>query len=374
MRPRNFVYENITATHPKQDSGSVIVEVPGMSRTVRIGGRLVGDGQPCYVIAEIGSNHNRDYDLALRMIDAAASAGVDAVKFQTFRADQLYSRKTPGFSYLDNIDTFGLLKSLEIDRSWHARLKTHAEAAGVDFLSSPFDNEAVDELAELGVVAFKVASFELPDTDLIARMARHQRPVILSTGLASWMDIQRGVDACGAEGNSQVVLLQCTSLYPAPASLSNLRALVLMRDAFECVTGYSDHTIGDHVCLAAVSLGAAVIEKHFTLERSLPGPDHAFSIIPSELTEMMKRLREVESALGNGSKNGPRPEEREMFDKGRRSLHAKMPIKAGETITIEKLCIKRPGLGIPPYLRDQVIGRPARRDIEADEWLTWEMI
>jgi sialic acid synthase SpsE len=337
-------------------------------------GRRIGDGYPCFVVAEIGSNHNQDLDLARRLIDAAASAGVDAVKFQTFRASQHYSRRTPGFSYLNATDTFELIRSLELDRSWHEPLKAHAKANGVAFLSSACDLEAVDELHGLGMVAHKVASFDLTDLGLIRHMAATGRPLILSTGMADWMEIQRAVDACTAEGNDRIVLLQCTSLYPAPAELSNLRAMRSMRAAFSTLAGYSDHTEGDHVCLAAVALGACVVEKHFTLDRTLPGPDHPFAIEPAALREMMKRLRDVESALGDGAKAGPRPQEEEMFEKGRRSIHARCAIRAGERITAAMLVAKRPGLGIPPHLSSQVVGRVARQDIEEDQWITWDMI
>ena len=247
---------------------------------VQIGGRAAGPGWPCYVIAEIGSNHDQDFDQALRLIDAAAASGVDAVKFQTFRATDHYSIHTPGFSYLKGRDTFSLIEALEINRDWHAPLKSHAEAQGVDFLSSPCDVEAVDELAALDVVAHKVASFDLPDVGLVRAIAEKGKAVILSTGLADWATIQRAVEACRSVGNQGIILLQCTSLYPAPPALSNLRAMDTMAAAFSVVTGYSDHTEGDHMVLAAVARGAAVIEKHFTLDRNLPGPDHQFAIEP----------------------------------------------------------------------------------------------
>ncbi len=344
------------------------------SQTILIGDRRIGDGHPCYVVAEIGSNHNQDFDMARRLIDAAAEAGVDAVKVQTFKAEQHVSRDTPGFTYLDGQNTFELIKSLELDRSWHEPLKRHCEERGLAFFSSPCDREAVDQLTALGVPAHKVASFDITDTDLIGLMAASGKPVILSTGMADWMDIERAVHACRGHGNDQVVLLQCTSLYPAPAELSNLRAMASMRAAFGTLVGYSDHTQGDHVSLAAVALGACVIEKHFTLGRDLPGPDHSFAIEPLELTEMMKRLREIESALGDGAKAGPRPEEREMFEKGRRSLHARVEIPEGTSIAAEMLVSKRPGLGIPPHLVDVVVGRTARKHIKADQWISWDMI
>lgn len=342
--------------------------------SLRIGDREVGDGHPCYVIAEIGSNHNQDYDLARRMIDAAAKTGVDAVKFQTFRAADHYSKKTPGFSYLHNIDTHGLIKSLELDRTWQAGLKAHAEGNGVAFFSSPCDSDAIQGLKALDAPAYKVASFDLTDGALVAEMAAVGKPLILSTGMATWADIQSALDAARGAGNEQIVLLQCTSLYPAPSHLSNLRAMASMRAAFGVLTGYSDHTLGDHVSLASVAMGACMIERHFTLDRKLPGPDHSFAIEPDEMAQMMRRIREVEAALGDGIKNGPRAEEREMAQKGRRSLHARRRIAAGEVITEDMLVAKRPGLGILPSLKPHVIGRTARADIEDDQWITWEML
>ncbi len=348
--------------------------VSNKSLTLDMGGRKVGDGQPCFVIAEIGSNHNQDLGLAYKMIEAAAQAGVDAVKFQTFKADGLYSKKTPGFEYLNNTNTYELIRSLELDRSWQAKLKSHAEACGVVFFSSPFDSDAISSLAELDVPAYKAASFELTDDILISEMAAIGKPIIMSTGLATWMDIQVAVDAARRAKNDQIILLQCTSLYPAPAHLSNLNAMASMRAAFGTLVGYSDHTMGGHIALAAVAMGAAVIEKHFTLDRRLPGPDHGFAIEPHEMADLMQQIREIEAACGDGIKNGPRLEELEMAEKGRRSLHARVSIAAGEVISEDMLVVKRPGLGIPPFLRAQVVGRAARRNIEVDDWITWDML
>lgn len=343
-------------------------------REVTIGRRLVGDGLPAFLVAEIGSNHDQDFDKALRLIDAAADAGVDAVKFQTFRASQHYSRRTPGFTYLGGQDTFALIESLELDRSWQVRLLEHANGRGVEFFSSPCDVEALAELDALGVPAHKLASFDLPDTGLVSAMARTGKPIVLSTGMATWMDIQLALDAMAAGGNDQAILLQCTSLYPAPARLANLRAMATMRAAFGTLVGYSDHTMGDEVCLAAVALGACFIEKHFTLDRSDSGPDHSFAMEPGELAAMVRRIRGVEAALGDGRKAGPRPEEAEMAEKGRRSLHARVDIPAGTAIDDGMLVVKRPGLGISPALRPQIVGRHAGRLIEQDEWITWDAL
>ena len=338
----------------------------------KIGQRDIGFNEPCYIIAEIGSNHNQDFDLACAHIEAAADAGSDAVKFQTFRANEHYSRKSPGFSYLNKQDTHQLIKSLELNRSWQKDLMVKAHECGVDFFSSPCDVDAINSLVELDVPVFKVASFDLPDTVLITEMASHKRPIILSTGMATWQDIQLSINAVRKAGNEDIALLQCTSLYPAPARLSNLSAMSSMREAFGLPIGYSDHTEGDHISLAAVSLGACILEKHFTLESTLPGPDHSFAMEPKQWKEMVSKIRDIEESIGDGLKNGPRPEEEEMAQKGRRSLHASMNIKKGEIISEEMLVTKRPGLGINPQFRQEVIGRVAKTNIEQDDWITWD--
>jgi sialic acid synthase SpsE len=341
---------------------------------IKIDQKIVGDNHPCFVIAEIGSNHNQDFDLAIELIDAAAESNVDAVKFQTFRASDHYSENTPGFSYLDNINTSEMIRSLELNRAWQADLKTHAEKKNLIFFSSPCDSDAIKGLSKLNVSIYKVASFDITDDGLISEIAREGKPVILSTGLANLNDIQFAVDTVRSQGNNDIILLQCTSLYPAPTHLSNLSAMQTMRLAFNTLVGYSDHTLGDHIPIAAVTLGACVIEKHFTLDRGLPGPDHAFAMEPLELKDMMCKLREVEVSLGDGSKNGPRSEEIEMAEKGRRSIHAKVNISKGEVITEDMLCVKRPGFGISPFFKKIIVGRKVKRNISVDEWITWDMI
>lgn len=340
-----------------------------------IGSKCVGDGQPAYVIAEIGSNHNQDYNLALEHIAAAADAGVDAVKFQTFIADKHVSKFAEMPEYLkDYKDIHALIKTLELERDWQLPLKKYAESKGVSFFSSPCDYEAVDSLEEIDVPAHKIASFDLPDLDLVRKIAKTKKPIILSTGLADWMEIQRAVDTCRSEGNTNIALLQCTSLYPAPTELSNLRAMSTMKKAFNVVTGYSDHTVGDVISVAAVAMGASIVEKHLTISRKLPGPDHSFAIEPKELKKMMLKIREVELAMGDGVKKGPREKEMDMFKKTRRSMHAKCKINAGEVITEDMLVSKRPGFGIQPYLKESIIGKVARVDINADQWIDWSMI
>ena len=344
---------------------------------VRIGDRFVGEGEPCFVIAEAGANHNRDLRMGRELIDVAAEAGADAVKFQTYSAETLYSKKTPRFSYLEGVsdkETWDLIKEIELPREWQGELAAHAARRGIRFLSSPFDHRAVDELDALGVPAYKIASFEIVDLDLIGYAAARGRPMILSTGLASYEDIADAIAACVAAGNRDVILLQCASLYPAPPARMNLRAMATLRQAFALPVGLSDHSLGIHVATAAVALGAAVVEKHFTLDRRLPGPDHPFAIEPAELEAMIRQIREVEAALGDGLKLGPAPEEEEMHQKGRRSLVAARPIPRGTRIERSMVAIKRPGFGIRPKFIDLVVGRVAKVDIEEDAVLTWDMM
>ena len=347
-----------------------------MKPYIEINGKRIGEGYPTYIIAEMGSNHNGDLNLAKKLIEAASKAGVDAVKFQTFRAEAHYSKHTPGFTYLEEQghqqNTYDLIKSLEIDREWHEELIDFCTSLSIDFLSSPCDYEAVDQLGNLGMPAFKLASFDLPDLNLIRHMATFRRPLLFSTGMAYYADIQAALNAAKDAGNDQVVLLQCTSLYPAPANLSNLSTMETMKLAFRVPVGYSDHTLGDHITIAAVAIGACLIEKHFTLDRNLTGPDHAFATEPSELAEMIKRIREVEAAIGNGVKDGPREAELEMFEKGRRSLHVIKAVEAGEIILKDNLRIKRPSYGILPKYFEIVAGMKATKDISDDHWITWE--
>jgi N-acetylneuraminate synthase/N,N'-diacetyllegionaminate synthase len=344
---------------------------------LKIADRWVGDGEPCFILAEAGANHNRDLVLAKELIAVAAEAKADAVKFQTYSAETLYSRKTPRFTYLEGItdkSTWELIKEIELPREWQAELAAEARKRDILFMSTPFDHRAVEELDALGVPAFKIASFEIVDLPLIGHVAAKGKPVIVSTGLADYEDIADALAACRAAGNAEVVLLQCASLYPAPPGRMNLRAMETMRRAFGVPTGLSDHSLGIHVAVAGAALGASVIEKHYTMSRSLKGPDHPFAIEPGELRELVRQVREVQEALGDGLKLGPAPEETEMHQKGRRSLVAARDIPRGTRIESDMVAIKRPGFGIKPKHLDLVVGRVARQDIAEDTVLTWEMV
>jgi sialic acid synthase SpsE len=348
------------------------------SAVVNLGDRLVGPGERCYVIAEVGSNHDRDFDKARRLIDAAVEAGADAVKFQTFSGRSLYSTKTPQFDYLKEVSDkkpHELLEDIALPREWQPRLAELCRDQGVHFLSTPFDRQAVDELDALNVPALKIASFELVHLALIRYAAATGRPLILSTGMATWAEIGEAVEAANEGGAAAVCLLQCASVYPADPSVMNLRAIQTMHAAFGTPTGLSDHTLGIHIPVAAVTLGASLIEKHFTLDRSSEGPDHAFAIEPKEFAAMVAHLRDAEAALGNGWKVGPsEAEAAEMYSKARCSVVAACDISAGTPITEEMLTVKRPGFGIKPKFLDALVGRTARIDIDMDTVVTWEMV
>ncbi|WP_173918938.1 N-acetylneuraminate synthase family protein [Halobacillus sp. Marseille-Q1614] len=344
-----------------------------MDPTVVIDQTPLGNART-YIVAEAASNHDGDLKQAKELIKVAAEAGADAVKFQLFQAKQHYSRYTPDFKYLKKHrkSTFKIIESLELNREWILELSRYAESTGITFLSTACDYEAVDLLGKLNIAAFKVSSFDLPDLSLIKHMARYQKPVILSTGMANYTDIQAAINSCLEVGNHQIVLLQCTSLYPAPVDLSNLKAIQTMRQAFGCLVGYSDHTIGDHIPLASIPLGSCLLEKHFTIDRSLTGPDHPFAMEPNELQAMVAKIRDVEKALGDGLKNGPRNQEVEMFDKGRRSLHTTRNIAKGDIIKEEDLCIKRPGYGVSPQFYKHLVGMTVKKNIKEDHWICWE--
>jgi N,N'-diacetyllegionaminate synthase len=353
----------------------VVTSLSHFRRAFEIGGRRIGPGEPVYVIAEAGANHNRDLGLAKELIDAAADSGADAVKFQTYTGS-LYSIKTPRFEYLtDPRSPSELLEAIALPREWQPELAEYARSRAIAFFSTPFDRDAVDSLAAVGVPAMKIASFELVDLPLIRHAASVGVPVILSAGMATYGEIEDALGAMSEADNSEVAILHCASLYPAPPEIMNLRAMATLRSAFGVPVGLSDHTTGIAVPTAAAGLGAELIEKHFTLSRELEGPDHPFALEPDELRAMVTAVREVEASLGTGLVDGPsEAESGEMYRLARSSLVAATDISAGTEITGEMLTVKRPGYGIKPKHMDIVIGRAARIDIEADDVITWDMV
>ncbi len=347
--------------------------------SVTVGGRPIGEGYPCFVIAEAGVNHNEDVELGKALIRAAKEHGADAIKFQTYRAERLSTRTAPRYWVESDdpngtqFDTFAKLDGL--DDAGHRELQAYAQKVGILWLSTPFDEDAVDFLDSLGVPAFKVASADMTCHPFLEHVARKGKPVFLSTGTATLGEVDEAVRVVRETGNDQLVLLHCTLSYPCPPEAINLRAMVTMREIFpQYPVGLSDHSLGITVPVAAVALGAAAIEKHFTVDKRLPGsPDHHLSVDPLELKAMVEGIRTVEAALGSPRKE-PVPAEMAAHRLARRSLVAARQIPKGTVITREMLTWKRPGTGIPPKFLPMVIGRTARVDIAPDQVLTWEMV
>ena len=340
---------------------------------IKIGDGLISEGEPCFIIAEAGSNHNGSLEQAKKLIDVAVAAKADAVKFQIYKAESLYSKHTPEFSYLKGQNVYELIKSIETPREWIKELAGYCEARNITFLATPFDFEAIDLLAKY-VPAFKIASFEIVDLELLQYAARKGKPMIISTGMANLCEIEEAISSIKSVGNNDIILLHCNSLYPTSVEAVNLKAMETMRTAFKVPIGFSDHTLGIHIPVAAVAMGACVIEKHFTLDRTLPGPDHSFALEPDELKEMVRGIREVEKAKGSGIKEKSALESDEMYVKARRSIHAKVNIPKETKITEDMLIVKRPGYGIKPKFIDMVMGRVAKKDIKEDEWITWDAV
>lgn len=336
-------------------------------------GRLIGRGQPAFIIAEAGVNHNGDLELARQLVRAAAEAGADAVKFQTFVADRLVTSDAPQADYQRRHTGVtesqqAMLKRLQLSEEAHHELQALCSQLGILFLSTPFDEQCADFLSDLGIVAFKIPSGELTNTPFLAHVARKGLPVILSTGMATVEEIGRAVEIIRGEGNGNIVLLQCVSSYPSAPADTNLRAMQTLADLFQAPVGYSDHTDGIEIALAAAALGACVIEKHFTIDRGLPGPDHKASLEPRELIAMVAGIRKVESALGDGEKR-PVASELSTAAVARKSLVAARALKAGEIFEASMAVARRPGTGLAPSLLGSLRGRPLARDVAKDEIL-----
>jgi len=350
--------------------------VTGLPASFDVGERRIGGGAPCYVIAEAGANHNRDLGLARALVETAAEAGADAVKFQTYAGANVYSRFTPRFEYLaDERSPAEILDAIALPREWHEPLACHARSLGIDWFSSPFDHRAIAELVAAGVPMLKIASFELVDLPLIRAAAATGLPLILSTGMASYGEIEEALQTVTSAGGTAVALLRCASLYPAPPRLLNLRAMGTLRQAFGTPVGLSDHTTGIAAATGAAALGMDVLEKHITLDRTMRGPDHSFALEPDELAAMVRGVRDVEAAMGDGVLRGPSTEERhEMYSLGRRSVHAATTIAAGAVITPAMLTVKRPGHGVMARDIPRLVGRVARQQIVEDTTVTWDLV
>ena len=346
-------------------------------QSVEISKKLIGPGQPVFVIAEAGVNHNGDLKMARALIDVAVDAGADAVKFQTFRADQLATPDAPKAEYQlqttgDSESQLEMLRRLELSAEAHRELQSYCHERGIIFLSTPFDEEAVDLLDELGVPAFKISSGDLTNSPLLEYVASKGKPVILSTGMSELSELIEAVSVLNTAGCENPVLLHCVSSYPTDAAEVNLRAMQTLRSAFDVPVGFSDHTKGIDVALAAVALGACVIEKHFTLDRTLPGPDHRTSLEPAELRELVRSIRRVETALGSGRKV-PTAKEIETAKVARRSLVAARDIPAGAKLEREMVVMRRPGTGMSPAMLQSLLDRRVKGDIAAGTLLDADM-
>jgi len=345
---------------------------------VTIGNRRIAQGAPCYVIAEAGVNHNGDVDLGRRMIDAAAAAGADAVKFQTFSADRLAASDAAKADYQmrttsSSESQYEMLKSLELTTQAHEALMRHCASRNIMFLSSPFDEDAADLLDAMNVAAFKIPSGEIVNLPFLQYVAAKCRPMILSSGMATLEEVEAAVTAIRAQRNDDIVVLHCVSDYPARPAEVNLRAMATIRTACGVTVGFSDHTEGDAVALAAVALGACLIEKHFTLDRNLPGPDHLASSEPDELAALVEGIRSVEAALGDGCKE-PQPSEMQNRLLMRKSLMAKRDLPAGSTVRQDDLMALRPGTGISPARAPEIIGRRLSVSVRAGSQISWDML
>lgn len=336
---------------------------------MRIGNHRVGQGARCFILAEAGVNHNGSLEKARALVDAAIEAGADAVKFQTFTAEKLVTPEAPQARYQraamgEAQSQLKMLKALELSRQDHHVLFEHCRRRGIVFLSTPFDEESADFLETLGVEAFKVGSGDLTNVPLLEHLARKGRPMIVSTGMSTLGEVEEAVAAIEAQGNPSLVLLHCVSNYPADAGSVNLRAMATLHQAFGRPVGYSDHSMGIEVPLAAVALGACMIEKHLTLDRTLPGPDQQSSLEPADFKRLVEAVRLVESAMGDGRKQ-PVDTEADVMAAARRSLVAAVAIPAGAVIAREMLVLRRPGTGLPANMFRHVVGRRAAVDIPA---------
>jgi len=331
----------------------------------------VSEDAPVFIIAEAGVNHNGSIALAKQLIDVAAKAGADAVKFQTFIAEEVVSTDAPKAEYQKQTtdaseSQLDMIKKLELSKEDHLELMDYAKHKNIMFLSTPFDERSADLLVELGVPLIKMSSGEITNHPFLKHIAKKDMPIILSTGMSTLEEVAEAVSVINEAGCKDLTLLHCTSNYPARVDDCNLLAMKTMADAFDIPVGYSDHTPGIYVPLAATAMGACVIEKHFTLDKNLPGPDHRASLEPVELEEMVRGIRLVEKARGSSVK-APVESELEVRDVARRSIVAKVDIPAGTVITENMLAFKRPGTGVAPKDISTILGKKIRQNIKKDE-------
>lgn len=348
-----------------------------MNKKIKIGNHLITDESPAYIIAEMSGNHNMDFERAKDIIAAAAEAGADAIKIQTYTPDtitidcdgDIFKAQS---KIWEGMTLYKLYQTAYTPWEWQAELRDYALELGLDFFSSPFDHTAVDFLEKLDVPAYKVASFEINDIPLIRRIAETGKPIIISTGIAYLEDIDLALRTCKKVGNDNVILLKCVSAYPAPYDEMNLRTITNMAQTFECITGLSDHSLGTETAIASIALGGKVVEKHLTLQRSDGGPDAAFSMEPEEFKQMVNQIRNVEKALGRATYelNEKQIENRD----GARSLFVVKDMKKGERFTAENVRSIRPNAGMHTKYYDKVLGQTTNCDLTKGTPMDWKYI
>jgi N,N'-diacetyllegionaminate synthase len=345
--------------------------------TIAIGNKAIGVDKPVFIIAEAGVNFNGSLKIAKQLIDAAASAKADAVKFQTFDPRTLVTRTGAKAEYqtrnIGDESHWQMLEKLKLNRAYHQRLKEYAEGKGLIFLSTPFSIDDADFLHELGVLAIKVGSTDTNNIPYLQHIAKWDLPIILSTGMSDLEEVRESVNALKKAGARKIVVLHCTTNYPTPYDEANLKAMLTLKEELGLITGYSDHTMGIEAPIAAVAMGAKVIEKHFTLDRNMPGPDHLASIEPDELKQMVTSIRNIEKSLGSGKKT-PFKSEQKIAEIARKSVVAARFVPAGKKLTADDLILKRPGTGIKPKFWNKVLTKKAKRDIKEEELISWTML
>ena len=345
--------------------------------TFDIDGRPVGPGEPTFVIAEAGSNHNGDLETAKELIDVAVEAGADAVKFQTFRAEDMYVEDSGEVEYLDDDRSiYDIIESMEMPHEWIPTLHDYCDEQDIFFLSTPFDERSAEMLSEY-VPAWKIASYTSSHHPFLRTLAASDKPLIMSTGAHELEEVRESVEVLEDAGASGLALLQCVAAYPTPLEDINVKVVETLADEFGVPAGLSDHTLDPVTApAAAVALGANVVEKHFTLDKSMEGPDHQFALEPDQLREMVTAIRDTESAIGTGDKS-VLDVESELHDKARRAVHTVEDIAAGEELTAENVKVLRPGeqdAGLHPKFYDEILGATAARDIQRSAGLQWDDI
>ncbi len=348
-----------------------------MNQAMNIGERMIGKGQPVFVIAEAGVNHNGDFDVAMQMVDEAAKTGADCIKFQTFKIENIETRHSLKPSYFKDrdggMDKIEYLKSLELTTDEFAAIKERCKEQKIEFLSTVSELGGLNMLLSFGVDAIKIGSTDTINLPLLKTVAETKLPIILSTGISQIDDIDVSVNVLKEAGCTELAILQCTSEYPCPADELNLRVIPKYIERYQVPIGFSDHSQGNYAAVAAVSLGAMIIEKHFTLDKKMYGVDQAASSTPGEMKEMVKLIRLTEEALGDGKKK-IQPNEEEHLITMRKSIVAARPLKRGEILEAKDLVSKRPGGGILPLQMDKVIGCRLNSDLAKDDFLKWEML